>query len=334
MRLRGVGSRRVTILERKLRQLKMATKFNFARDILLGAVGLLVMCMPISGQNPPSSALQFDVASIKPCPAGITPSGGGGGQGGGAGLSISPGRLTVKCQTVKGLITTAYVLFANGKAQGAAGLRLLPIEGGPAWINSEMFSINAETEEKAGDWMMRGPMLQALLEDRFKLKTHRETHEVPVFEMTLGKAGSKLKPAEEGSCTTVDFSNLQKIRPDVGEKPYCGQIVTQFHGPNWIVEVHSMTLDDFSKWLDGGLDRLVFNKTGIAGKFDFRLEFAPDDSTPGFHAFRSSAGNGDEVMVGASIFTVLQEQFGLKLVPARGPGEFLVIDSVERPSAN
>jgi uncharacterized protein (TIGR03435 family) len=314
--------------------MKMALKFNFGRELFLGGVGLLFMCAPIAGQNPSRNALHFDVAAIKPCPSGAISPGGGGGQGGGAAASVSPGRLTVKCQTVKGLITTAYVLFANGKAQGAAGLRLLPIAGGPAWINSETFTINAETEEKAGDWMMRGPMLQALLEDRFKLKTHRETREVPVFEVTVGKGGFRLKPAEDESCTTVDFSNLQKIRPDDGEKPYCGQMVTRFHGPNLIMEAHSMTLDDFTKWLDGGLDRLVLNKTGIAGKFDFHLEFAPDDSTPGFHAFRFNAAGEDEIAVGASIFTVLQEQFGLKLVPARGPGEFLVIDSVERPSEN
>src|SRR5579864_1651281 len=130
----------------------MTLKFNFGRDLLLGAAGLLFICTPSVGQHPSSSALQFDVASIKPCPAGAISPGGGGGQGGGAGMSVSPGRLTVKCQTVKGLITTAYVIFANGKAQGAAGFRLLPIEGGPAWINSETFTINAETEEKAGDW--------------------------------------------------------------------------------------------------------------------------------------------------------------------------------------
>jgi uncharacterized protein (TIGR03435 family) len=312
----------------------MAMKSNFGRVLFLSAVGLLIVVTSSSGQSPARAALQFDVASIKPCPSGVLSPGGGGGQGGGAAASVSPGRLTVKCQTVKGLITTAYVLFANGKAQGAAGLKLLPVEGAPAWTNSETFTINAETEENAGDWMMRGPMLQALLEDRFKLKTHRETREVPVFEMTVGKSGFKLKPAEEGSCTVVDFESLHKIRPDDGEKPYCGQMVMRFHGPNLIIEVPSITLDRLTNWLDGGLDRLVFNKTGITGKFDFHFEFAPDDSTPGFHVFPRRGDDGVEIAPGASIFTVLQEQFGLKLVTAKGPGEFLVIDNVERPSAN
>jgi uncharacterized protein (TIGR03435 family) len=248
--------------------------------------------------------------------------------------SFSPGRFTARCQTLKSLVAMAYVLYQDGRRQGASSLRILPVEGGPSWINSDRYTINAETEENAKLEMMGGPMLKALLEDRFKLKTHRETREVPVYEMNAVKNGFKLKPASEGSCTVVDFSSLERVVPGAGEKPYCGQAIVKLRGPNWTVDIHGTTLEEFAKWLNGGMDRLVVNKTEIAGRYDFHLEFAPDESTPGFHAMPVRGDGTDENLAGASIFTVLQQQFGLKLSPARGPGNFLVIDNVERPSAN
>jgi uncharacterized protein (TIGR03435 family) len=311
------------------------------KELLLSATGLaaaaalivvgLASSAPSLAQSANAVRPQFDVASIKPCTSGVLPSAGGGGRASLGNASPSPGRFSVKCQPVKALITMAYVLFEGGKPRGASSLKLLPVVGGPGWIDSEAYTINAETEDNASPALMEGPMLQALLEDRFKVKTHRETKEVSVYDLTVAKSGFKLHEAKEGSCTTVDFANLERPRPEPGEKPYCGQVVIRMKGPNWAVEVHSMTLDEFSKWLDSGLDRIVANKTGIAGKFDFQLEFAPDETTPGY---RSMSKDGDELSGAPSLFSVLQQQFGLKLVPSKGPGDFLVIDSVERPSGN
>ena len=97
-------------------------------------------------------------------------------------------------------------------------------------------------------------------------------------------------------------------------------------------EVHGGSLDDLSRALGTDLDRIVINRTAIAGKFDFHLEFAPDETTPtgrnppGFVPSSEPAG--------PSIFTAVQEQLGLKLDPAKGPGEFLVIAQVEKPKEN
>jgi uncharacterized protein (TIGR03435 family) len=314
---------------------------NICRKSVFCGIILAAIIVPIEfsfvhaaapGTRAPAALVQqFDVASIKPC-MGDAPSAGGGGASGN-GTSVSPGRFTARCQTVKSLVAMAYVLYQDGRRQGASSLRILPVEGGPGWINSERYTINAETEENAKQEVMGGPMLKALLEDRFKLKMHRETREVPVYEMIEVKSGFKLRPAAAESCVVVDFANLEKVIPGTGEKPYCGQAIVKLKGPNWTVDIHGMSLDEFAKWLDGGMDRLVFNKTGISGRYDFHLEFAPDESTPGFHAMPARGDGGDE-SIGASIFTVLQQQFGLKLAPAKGPGSFLVIDSVERPSAN
>jgi bla regulator protein BlaR1 len=315
--------------------------FEIRKKLLISAAVLAAIAVPVvfglaraipnQAQSTGAARPQFDVASVKPCDNSSLPPGGGR-VGGGGGADSSSGRLSVSCQTVKGFITMAYVLSANGQRQGAAALKRLPVEGGPAWINSERYTINAETEANASEAMIRGPMLQALLEDRFKLKTHLESREIPIYELTAAKSGFKLKPAEEGSCTPRDPANPRRqLAP--GEKPLCGQGFARRNGSDWTVDLRSMSMDEFSKWLEFGVDRLVFDKTGIPGKYDFHLEFAADETTPGF-----LAGGSDATDAGTpafpSIFTVVQQQFGLKLVPAKGPGNFLVIDSVQRPSGN
>jgi uncharacterized protein (TIGR03435 family) len=172
-------------------------------------------------------------------------------------------------------------------------------------------------------------MLQALLEDRFGLKIHRETREVPVYALTVAKGGPKLRPFQEGSCTPFD---LTKSFPAPGDKPLCKLMMGSGTPQNRKDEGHGLSLDEFAKALimSNSLDRPVINKTGIAGTFDFHLEYALDDTSP---LFRRDPGDPSDPG-GPSIFTALQQQLGLKLEPAKGPGEFLVIDRVETPSAN
>ncbi len=176
-------------------------------------------------------------------------------------------------------------------------------------------------------------MLQTLLEERFKLKVHWETKEVPVYALTVAKGGPKLQPFKEGSCIPLDFTQI-----GVAQKPGqpCRNGMTR-KGSNGIVDWRGISLDQFAKEvLIGVVDRPVIDKTGIAGKFNFHLEFAPDNATPAFlpggELDHGQVGPSDPV--GPSIFSAIQEQLGLKLVPAKGPREFLVIDHVERPSGN
>jgi uncharacterized protein (TIGR03435 family) len=91
----------------------------------------------------------------------------------------------------------AYVRFAEAHANP---VKVLTIEGGPKWIHSEMFRIDAKAEGHPSREMIEGPMTQALFEDRLKLKIHHESRHGPVYELTLGKGVSKLKPFQEGSC--------------------------------------------------------------------------------------------------------------------------------------
>ena len=197
---------------------------------------------------------------------------------------MSPDRLSINCRTARSFVRTAYVL------DGGFNPTLdIPIEGGPAWLDSERYQIVAKADGTPGQETMLGPMLRALLEDRFKMKVHRETREVPVYALTVAKSGAKLQSAQEGMLRGF-LSTLSKAAPpalESGQKTFCGLAHGHRAGPNVTLEVLGATVDEFSKafgasWI--GLDRIVINKAGIKGTFDFHMEFAPGEETPGFAA--------------------------------------------------
>jgi uncharacterized protein (TIGR03435 family) len=290
---------------------------NLSNLLVPIALGVIAAPTLVAQSAQPPLTPKFEVASIRHCKDTPAP-----GQRSGGGNS-SPGRLNIGCTPVRGLISQAYLLFVNGRFR--VGLPP-PIEGGPAWINSESYEINARAEDSVSLDVMNGPMLQSLLEDRFKLKIRRGTREVSVYALTVAKNGPKLQPFKEGSCTPVDRTQFVPFHP-----PSPDQVLANCHatgrgaGPNLKVEAQGMSIADFVKiFLDSHtVDRPVIDKTGITGLFDFHLEYAPDRGAP-----------SDDPATGPSIFTALQEQLGLKLEPGKGPQEFLVIDSVERPSEN
>ena len=284
---------------------------------------------------------KFEVASIKPCKVDNADGRRSGGE------NLSPGSLHLECSTVNDLIQMAYVLFANGQVN-VPWSGSVPIEGGPSWINSDRYEIDAKADGSQSQGAMHGPMLQALLEDRLELKTHRKTREVPVYALVVAKGGHKMRQFKEGSCTPFDFTILTQFPPPpLPELPlgqdYCGGIgsdgrpwfgisITR-QGPSVIVEARGISLDDFPKaFLSNRLDRPIVNRTGIRGRFDFRLEFVPDETL--LRGDPSPATLADDPATGPSIFTAVQEQLGLKLESAKGPGEFLIIDHVEKPSEN
>ena len=264
---------------------------------------------------------QFEVAAIKPCKDDDK----------NGSPAPSPGRLNTPCLSVKELIQRAYETYANGRFHPLDFRDFLPIERGPAWINSDHYQISARADGNASQGMMNGPMFQALLEDRFRLKLHHESREIPVYALTVARGGPKLHPLKEGSCATFDFAN-PPVPLAPGEKLpiLCGTVSGGRKGPNQIIDVHGMSLNEFSKFGVGLLGRPIIDKTGINGKFDLRLEYAPDSTAL---RVREPVGAVD-YPAGPSLFTAFQEQLGLKLESAKGPGEFLVIHHVERPSDN
>lgn len=237
--------------------------------------------------------------------------------------SSSPGRLTLNCMSVKSLIQRAYD-YGDSYDSGVPQLQMwTPIEGGPSWIDYSsklQFQIAATAADGASASVMNGPMLQSLLEDRFRLKIHRETRQVPVFALVVTKGGPKLQTSKSGDC--VPYS------PDVKRKSgehFCDRVWLSGGLTGTTMSFRGASPTTFARDLSYRLSRPVIDKTGLTGTFNIDLEFQPDEDTPTLHSSPISLG-------GTNIFTAVQEQLGLKLESTKGPGEFLVIDSVEMPA--
>jgi uncharacterized protein (TIGR03435 family) len=155
-----------------------------------------------------------------------------------------------------------------------------------------------------------------------------------VYELTVAKGGPKIQRIEEGSCTPVNLTrDLAPRAPDQPRRDLCGTGAISGKPPNATMNAHAMSLADFSKQLLTLLGRPVIDKTGIIGKFDFHLKFVVDEATIGM-PIRGGEPDATSDAAAPSIFTAAQEQLGLKLEQAKGPGEFLVIENLDRPSEN
>ncbi len=252
----------------------------------------------------------------------------------------SPGRLSLGCDflvddvTFLGLIRRAYLHFAEGRPHNHLEVDAVAVTGGPNWVRSQGYKIEAVAEGHPSVAMMAGPMLQRLLEDRFKLKIHKETRESPVYALTLGKDTSKLKPFQDGSCVSVpDVPFNERPAPPPGQR-YCVSNVSAGIKPS--VDADGATLEQLARLLNLLVDRHVIDETGVSGRFDIHLTFARDQALaklPPLSPSPSAPGVASEPG-DPTIFTAVQEQLGLKLVPAKRLVEILVIDSVERPSEN
>ena len=293
--------------------------------------GLTVVAMGLA-QTQKDSRPKFELASIKPCKADMVPQGRGGGL---KPTSLTPGRMSLNCTTVKDLVHIAYVSFANGHFNP---LSSVPIEGGPGWINSDLYAIEAKTEgtPAPNEGTVGGAMLQTLLEDRFNLKIRRETREVPVYELTVAKGGLKMQRFQEGTCAPVDLVKFVSQYPPAPSLPPAPPGLKRcpnnapLNGPNIVWASQGMSFEDFRIFVLRSMDRPVIDKTGLTGRFDVRLEYLPDAASSSTIRDGGSFNDGpSDVPPGPSIFTALEQQLGLKLAPAKGSGEFLVIDSVE-----
>jgi bla regulator protein blaR1 len=223
-------------------------------------------------------------------------------------VSFHPDRFLATNFSLVDLIRLAYDVQA------------LQIVGGPDWLASEKYDINAklnraeiEKLEKSGK-EYSGPehqrLVQELLADRFKLSVQRETRLAPVYALVVAQSGSKLHPAKPGD-TYPDGMQCCGGRPaGVGYWiPKTGEMVAQ-----------GVSVGKLVKYLsDRKLGRPIVDKTGLSGNYDYTLEWTPDPST--------SAAN-------ATLFTALEQQLGLKLEEQEGPVEVLVIENAEKPSAS
>jgi len=192
------------------------------------------------------------------------------------------------------------------------------IVGAPKWLDSTTYDITAKIDAPTMDALKKLPkdeqkraleqMLQILLAERFQFAAHRETKELPVYFLVVGKNGPKLTEA--------------KPDPNKPDNAYWGG--PGIRGGIVTTTAHNMTTEGLANYLNGPMSRTVLDKTGLTGKYEFTLSYTPDTSSeppPG--------GTNAPFIV-----TALQEQLGLKLEPGKGPVEIIVIDRIERPSGN
>jgi uncharacterized protein (TIGR03435 family) len=232
----------------------------------------------------PAANLSYEVSSIKPNNSGSLSSSG----------EFGP-HLRATNFTLKSLILTSYRIPES------------QLTGGPDWIGTLRFDIEANTAEgvQTHDPEHKLSLIRSLLEDRFQLKVHRETREGAVFNLVVGRNGSKLKHAVDNGAPR---SGGVGGGPDVAEMTGTGN-----------------SIEDLIGRLAVQVGRPVIDKTNLTGKFDFKMTFNPRPLVSADPLKQS---------VAPDIFTALQEQLGLKLESSKGPVEMLVIDSARLPSEN
>jgi uncharacterized protein (TIGR03435 family) len=317
-----VANHRLSTLELRRRQprgragsLVIATVSAAALLPLAGLAPLGAVAVPQVAGGADASNLQFEVVSVKPNRSGAAE----------VRWTFASGRFTAVNVTLKALISSAY-----GTAQQP--LADFQISGGPPWLDSARFDVLAQVPGgaggDAGTTMTASTlgMLRGLLEQRFRLRTHVESREQPIYALVVSDRNGRLGPRLRRR--TVDCAAVA-AGAATGE-PCGGQILpgrVSSRGASVPQLVSGLAR------LMPNVGRLVVDRTGLTGTFDVDLSWTPDQLPPaGGSAMPTPTPPIDPN--GPSLFTALQEQLGLKLESTRGPVPVLVIDSVAAPTAD
>jgi uncharacterized protein (TIGR03435 family) len=313
----------------------IATKLNFGKKLLLGTAGTLAIALPIvfGLANAPQVRAQEQAANapvitndveltVKPGADGVSHR---------VAMMYSPNGFKSTNTTLQALIQEAY------------GVQASQIVNAPDWMKSAEYdfkigSIDDQVANRAannGDANAAGPepsleqgrvryqrILQGVLSDRFKLKFHRETRDLPIYALLVAEDGPKLQPT--GSS---DNHPDGVKRPDVQLRDTSVRI-RRDDGDSVGMDVRGMSAADLASQLSRQLGSAVVDKTGLTGNYDFALNWKSDASGGGnFNAPVSDAS-------ASSLLTALQDQLGLKLEPQTAPMQVLIIDHAEKPTEN
>ena len=262
---------------------------------MLGVLAVATLgLLHVSGQSAPVkiAAPAFEVATVKQVEHDP--------QGGRFIKMDGVNRFVAKDYSLRLLIAAAYDV--NPKA----------VLGGPGWTESEHYDIAAvtpgETRPTRDEQMA---MLRALLTERFKLTFHRQPKEFSIYVLDVARGGPKLKPST--AAPDMPAALISTVYPD-----------------RILLPARNTTMAEFVSLLQRAvLDRPVVDKTGLTGRYDFDLTWAPDETQ-----FGGEVPVAPSDAPSAPLFRAIQEQLGLRLEATRGPVSALAIDGVERPSAN
>jgi uncharacterized protein (TIGR03435 family) len=216
--------------------------------------------------------------------------------------STDMGRITFQATNVslKRLIARGY------------GIREALISGLPPWADDARFDINAKLLDadpnvlKAMTPVQRRALVASLLQERFHLVVHTETKTLPVYDLVVAKGKPKFKPSLPGTANGIGV--------DASDS-------------NLVLIATAMPISSFAASLSARLDRTVIDKTGLTGNYDLQLKWTAD-------RLAADPDNGQAADSALSVFTAIQEQLGLKLVPAKGPTDTLVVDQATLPTEN
>jgi len=232
-------------------------------------------------------------------------------------IMFSPDRFSATGATLKGLLLVAYDLKMEEQVSGLTGP-----------LAEARFDIEGKMDEETMAALKKLPleeamktrriMLRAALEDRFQLKAHSESKDLPIFELVVAKGGFKLKEADPNNT----YPNGVKGPDGV---PHAGMMMIR----NGSMTAQGVTISSLTPMLGQQVNRIVVDKTGLTGKYDISLQWTRDDDPGGDPKDTGKTDNAPP-----SIFVALQEQLGLKLDAAKAPVEMIVVDHVEAPSDN
>jgi uncharacterized protein (TIGR03435 family) len=261
--------------------------------------------VPVSGHQSTaatSKPIAFEVASVKPNKSGDV----------GMGMQALPGGFRANNVTVRLLLRTAYRIQES------------QLTGGPDWLDSDRFDIVAKTEANSSSDQL-SLMLQALLADRFKVMIHKETRERSIFALVVARNGALGPRLQRRDCVPAELPAAPAASSQ--ELP-CGRIMTG----SGEVTFRGAPMSQIAEGLSGYVGRVVADRTGLSGNYDLTLQWTPERLP------NANQQPGSDVLAldpnGLSIFTAVQEQLGLKLQPAQGTVNVLVIDRVEHPTEN
>jgi uncharacterized protein (TIGR03435 family) len=284
------------------------------RNTIVALVLLFLMIAPmriIFSQAKTDSRPSFEVATIK-----LNRTMGGIGNP----YAVNGDRFTASGLTLKSLIGYAY--------------RVKEVQGGPGWVRSDYWDIEAKAHEKIVTRKltfndrddvpdMAALMLQSLLEDRFKLRIRQQQKEYPVYKVVVAKGGLKIQPS-------ADQSPPSPIRPKTIGKLQRGSVRKTLNS----FEGSAISIATFVNLLQGNSDCPLINQTNLSGLYDIKLKWSREEASSGTNNESASPLAGVDLFFGPSFFRAIQEQLGLKLEPAKAPFDFIVIENVQKPSVN
>ncbi|MGB6688531.1 MAG: TIGR03435 family protein [Terracidiphilus sp.] len=274
------------------------------RRLALGIIAAVLAC-PCSLAQTSATTTTFAVVSIKPNKSGEI----------GTVVKFTDDGLVMRCVPARNLLLDAF---------GINGARLI---GAPGWAETDRYDVDAKVapEDAPSFEHLKGPermsLLLPVLEDRFRLRFHHETKELPVYALMIAKGGSKLKAKDDVAPRDSGDGGRMTLRP--------GNL-----------EAHDAKVELLLGVLTGQLHRTIVDKTGLPGRYDFTLQWTPDvaplplPTDVGSDAEGTANENRTANDSAPGIFTALQEQLGLKLESEKDPIDVIVIDHIDRPSEN